>query len=362
MHDHTLAAVFHGAGQSLELQHVVTPTPQTGEILVRVSCCTLCGSDLHTYAGHRTTPLPTILGHEVVGRIEAWHGSEPPCDYDGAPLQVGDRITWSIAASCGTCFYCDHALPQKCTSLFKYGHAQIKTTETLHGGLAERCLLRPGTALFCLPDTLPDEVAGPVNCATATVASALRHGGGCRDNTVLVMGAGMLGLTACAMARADGARDILVCDIDAHRLALAPAFGATRTCDVSDDDALRQMVKETTDGRGADLAIELSGAVPAVTSCLDQLRIGGHAVLVGTVFPTPPVALFPETLVRRQLTVRGVHNYAPQDLARALAFMESHSQDHPFAGLVERTFPLRDADAAMRYAIDKKPHRVAVTP
>jgi len=345
------------------MRRLPKPALGPGEMLVRVTCCTICGSDVHTYEGHRDTPLPTILGHEVLGRVEAFATGGDFRAHAGEPLRVGDRITWSIAASCGSCFFCTRELPQKCETLFKYGHAKIDATHALSGGLAEHCHLLPGTAVFRLPDALPDEAACPINCATATVAAAIRHGGGCEGETVLVLGAGMLGLTACAMARTGGARQVIACDLDSKRLGLAERFGATRSVLVGQDATeLEAAVCDATDGKRADLALELSGAPAAVKAGIDLVRIGGRLMLVGSVFPTPDVPVCPERIVRRLLTIRGVHNYAPQDLARAVEFMSGGAERFPFAELVARSFPLQEAESAMRFAVERKPHRVAVVP
>jgi len=345
----------------LKLDAFPLPALGAGEVLVRVTCCTLCGSDLHTYQGHRPTPSPTVLGHEILGVVAAFGPDGPLHDLEGRILGIGDRVTWSVAASCGDCFYCGHDLPQKCERLFKYGHEKVRPDHAFSGGLAEYCHLAPGTAVVRVPEDLPDAVACPANCATATVAAALRMGGGCRDEIVLVQGAGMLGLTACAMAQTDGARAVIVCDVDGDRLAVAPRFGATH-CVRAEDDALADAVAETTAGHGVDLAIELSGATSAMESGLDLLRTGGRYVLVGAVFPGPPVALHPESVVRRLLRIQGVHNYTPKDLLRAVTFLSQHHERYPFAGLVADTFPLARVEEAFRHAIETRALRVAVDP
>ncbi len=160
------AILFHGPEQELELRNVTLPAPQAGEVLAQVICTTLCGSDIHTYKGNRNTPCPTVLGHEILGRVSELPSSSEMKDFNGQVLQKGDRITWSIAASCGDCFFCQNGLPQKCVRLFKYGHESIETTYPLNGGLADYCLLAPGTAILKVPDHIPDYVACPVNCAT----------------------------------------------------------------------------------------------------------------------------------------------------------------------------------------------------
>jgi alcohol dehydrogenase len=343
------------------MRRIALPELAVGEVLVRVTCATLCGSDLHTYQGRRPTPTPTVLGHEIIGRVEEVGPGDPVCDDHGAPLQVGQRVTWSIAASCGRCFFCQHDLPQKCERLFKYGHEAINEQHPLSGGLAEFCHLAPGTAIVSLPDQLPDLVACPANCATATVTAALRVGGGCQDQVVLIQGAGMLGLAACALANFGGASEVIVCDVDEKRLNLARRFGATQcVCVRQDSQALTATVKELTDGRGVDLAIELSGSDGAIETGLPLLRIGGRYVLVGSVFPAPPVSLSAENVVRRCLSIHGVHNYAPQDLSQAVSFLAENHHRYPFDELVTETFPLAEAERAFQHAIETKPLRVAV--
>jgi alcohol dehydrogenase len=354
--------IFEGPRRPLASRSFSWPELSAGEVLVEVTFATLCGSDLHTYQGRRQTPCPTILGHEILGRVVALPGTGA-ADLAGAPLAVGDRVTWSIAASCKECFYCQRGLPQKCERLFKYGHERIVASHPLSGGLAEFCHLARGTAVLRVPDTMPDEVACPANCATATIAAALRVAGECRHGAVLIQGAGMLGLTAAAMASAGGAREIIVCDPDAGRLRRATQFGATRAVHLAaDGDVLEQAVQQATDSRGVDVALELSGSPEAVETGLQLLRIGGCYVLVGAVFPTRDVALPAEQVVRRLLRIEGVHNYTPADLQRAIDFLTAHHTRYPFGELVSGRFALAEADAAFQHAIASQAPRVAVVP
>ena len=204
------------AGQPLVFRDLPTPSPGPGEALVRIECCTICASDLHTVTGARIEPTPTILGHEALGFIAAL-GDPPPTGIDGAPLAIGDRVTWSTAVSCGTCDRCVGGLPQKCRSLAKYGHEIAEGPGALSGGLAERILLRPGSAILRIAPELPAELVCPANCATATVAAALRIAGPIEKRRVLIFGAGMLGLTAAAWAKSLGAT-VTVIDIDPRRM------------------------------------------------------------------------------------------------------------------------------------------------
>ena len=355
------AIVFHEPGRPLELQRFPLPVVAEGEFLVRVTCCTLCGSDVHTHEGRRSTPCPTVLGHEIIGRLAQTPAKGGALDYDGGSLAIGDRVTWSVAAACGDCFFCNHGLPQKCERLFKYGHERISEAHPLAGGLAEYCHLARGTAVFRVPDDLPDEVACPANCATATAAAAMRYAGECDGQVVLIQGAGTLGLTAAAMASTAGAREVIVCDRLPERLRPAENFGATRTtCVEGGDDQLRTLIDGVTAGRGVDLAIEMSGTTPAIESGIRLLRTGGRYVWVGSVFPAQPLSIAPETVVRKLLSIQGVHNYTPADLRAALRFLECNHARYPFGQLVSRVFSLEEAAAAFAHASQGAALRVAV--
>ena len=147
----TTAVVFHGAGTALEIREFPLPPLRGQEVLVEVRACTLCGSDLHTLEGRRPVPLPTILGHEVLGVIADFGPDALRRDAAGRLLSIGDRITWGVVANCGDCFYCRHLLPQKCERQTKYGHEPLHPGRELTGGLAGHCVLAPGTAIFLVP-------------------------------------------------------------------------------------------------------------------------------------------------------------------------------------------------------------------
>ncbi len=360
------AAVFDGPGKPFRFECVARPKLGPEEALVRVSLCTVCGSDLHTFAGRRAQPMPSVLGHEPVGVIEEVNGEIR--DVAGEPVRVGDRVVWAVTVSCGRCFFCTHGLPQKCESLRKYGHEVATAVRGPLGGLSTHCHLLAGTAVVKVPAGLPDAVAAPAGCATATVMAAYRvwRAGlvlASRErerpespSVVAVLGLGMLGLTACAVAAAAG-HAVIACDVSDSRLSLARQFGASHTTKPTE---LIELVKSLTERRGADLVLELSGSADAAKLSLDVLRIGGTAVWIGAVSPIGTVPVNPEAIVRRCLTVTGVHNYAPQDLAAAVAFLAANHTRFPFANLVAQTFLLEEADTAFRIAEAERPVRVAV--
>ncbi|MEC8556149.1 MAG: alcohol dehydrogenase catalytic domain-containing protein [Planctomycetota bacterium] len=115
------AVVFVGAGKA-QLQELELPRLDDGEVLVKVDCCTLCGSDLHTLTVAREEPTLSILAHEIIGKVVAVSNSSMR-EFSGAFLQPGDRVTWSVVIGCDHCERCRNGLPQKYLQLAKYGHA-----------------------------------------------------------------------------------------------------------------------------------------------------------------------------------------------------------------------------------------------
>lgn len=344
------------------LRDFAIPVPSAGEVLVRIELASICGSDLHTFMGRRSEPTPTILGHEAVGRIEQL-GSDGLKDLHGNALEIGDRITWGVAASCGTCDRCRSGLPQKCRKLFKYGHAEATGPKALSGGLSEFLLLHHGSKILKLSSELPLEVACPANCATATVAACFRQAGEVANKSVLIFGAGMLGLTAAAMASDRGATQIAVVDTTSARLNRATRFGATHTIEWSPSShSLNQLLLDSRCTTEFDVQLELSGASDACQNALQLAAVGGTIILAGSVMPSPDWPVSPEQIVRNCLTIRGVHNYAAQDLVSGIDFLERTHTQFPFHELVERTFALEDINSALRWAMDNRPIRVAIQP
>lgn len=349
-----MAAVFRGVGEPLTIEEFPVPVLVGKEALVRVRCATICGSDLHTYFGRRPGPVPSVLGHEMVGEI-ADVGPAGVTDYRGRPLGLGDRVTWSMVWSCGECFYCLRGLRPKCERLMKFGHEKIEPGRELLGGMAEYCYLPEGTAIFRVPANVPDLVASPANCASATVAAVLRNAGEIKDEVVLIHGAGMLGLTACAMAGEAGAARVIAIEPDAHRRELALKFGASEAFDPA-------VIKMGQLGRGADVALEFAGVPESVELGVTLLRCGGRFVLAGSTFPSRPVQVFAEQIVKRMIRIIGVYNYAPEDLESALGFLSGAVERYDFCGLVGACYGLSEANAAMEFAEKERPPRVALAP
>lgn len=358
------AAVFTEVGTPLAIQQFRLPdTLEPGSALCRVIMGTICGSDLHTISGRRVEPTPLILGHEIIGEIVAL-GDGLGRDGFGQELSIGDRVSWSIMASCGRCFFCGAGLPQKCEQLRKYGHTCCEEPPHLTGGYAEYIELFPGTAIYRVPDSLSDEVATPANCALSTVISAAEAIDLKKGEAALIQGAGLLGLNLIALAAETGARDIVVTDMLQDRLDTAAAFGATLCLNLQelDDGEASARIRERTGGRGVDVAFEVSGAEAAVAQAVQALRIGGRYLIAGLVTPGGDLGIQGNQVTRGCLTIKGIHNYRPEHLGQALRFLEECSGRYPYARLVGETFPLDRIGEAVQVAASGRHVRVGVRP
>ena len=352
---------FHGTGTPFEVSEI--PVRITSEsTLIRVSLATICGSDLHTVSGRRGADTPCVLGHEAVGTIAAPTHLQSAT---GKPLHEGDRVTWSLMASCGACDYCTHRkLPQKCDTLFKYGHARSEGSSTLSGGFASHIQLHPGTAIYHIPDSVTDGEAVPVNCAFATVANGLTTIGTQPNESAVIHGAGMLGIYAACYLQEHGYNIVAIVDINEKRLQIAKRFGATHTFNpdkmsVAEIDAA---LKELTDGRGIDLGVEVSGITSGLPNLITWLAVGGRCLTLGYVYPNAHTSVDAHQLVTKCIILRGVHNYHYTALGTALDFVEEHRNRYPFAELIGNTYPLADINTAFEDAMRQEAHRIAIAP
>jgi len=354
--------LFESPDKPMELLETTIPPLKEQEILVRNEYTTLCRSDIYTFTGKRKEKNPTILGHEIIGRIESFGANAPDFDLKGNLLKIGDRITWAIYASDPNSELSKKGMPQKSNDLFKYGHEQITADSSLHGGLSEYTILRKNTPVVKVDETVPLTVSAIINCAVATVAGAMRIAGDISGKKIMICGTGMLGIIACAMARSKGALSVLAVDTNEERLSIAFEFGADENLAINaGQNDLQQLYFEKT-GKTIliDTLIDLSGSPDAMENCIDTLGIGGTAVFIGATFPQRKIQIDAEKVVRKILTIKGLHNYNEQDLLTAVEFIEANHTSFPFEKLIYDGFSLSSATEAFQHAIEKNNFRVGI--
>jgi alcohol dehydrogenase len=358
------AAVFEHPGDPLSVRDVLIPSSlEPRAILCKVLLSTICGSDLHTIFGRRPEPAPSILGHEIVGEIVAC-GADNLTDFNGARLCVGDRITWSIAASCGACRYCTSGIPQKCERVRKYGHLSMNEPPGLTGGYAEYIYIMPGTAVFKTPANLDDHLLAPVNCTLATAVNAVKSIQLTSRDTVLVQGAGLLGLYTCALVKSQECPSVIVTDAVPSRLDMARRFGADHVLCIDDfsPERLVERIVDLSESGRLSVAFEACGVRDAAHIAIEALDIEGRCLIAGLVTPGSLLDIDANKIVRKCLTIRGIHNYHPEDLGEALSFVEEHESAYAFKEIVGAVFELDQINQAVDEAASGKHIRVGVRP
>lgn len=270
------------------------PEPEIGnqDVLVRVHACGICGSDIHGYdgsTGRRIPPL--VMGHEASGVIEAV-GSEVK------GFAVGDRITFDSTISCGTCHFCRRGEINLCDNRRVMGVSCGDYRQ--HGAFAELVSV-PQNIVYKLPDELSFESAALIEAVSIAVHAANITQISLGD-TAVVVGSGMIGLLAIQAIKLRGAGLVIATDLDDSRLEVAKQLGAditlnAKTCNVPDE------VRKLTEGRGADVALEVVGHVATVNDAIASVRKGGHVTLVGNLSPKIEFPL--QSVVTREITVKG---------------------------------------------------------
>lgn len=344
--------VFNDSSPFFSNEEIVIPTLSEGEILVKTEFTALCRSDINTFIGKRKEKSPTILGHEIVGRIVEIGPQAPSEDARGIRLEIGQRITWAIYASDPNHEMSKKGIPQKASPLFKYGHELITANSHLHGGLSEYVILRKNTPLVVINEDIPVSVCSLVNCSVATVIASIRLAGNVSGKSVLVMGAGMLGIIACAVLKSQHAAYIDAVDISEKRLSTVNEFGVTQTI-LFDDLLLRN--------DEYDIVLDYSGTNDAMLLGLKKLSVGGIAIWVGATYPQHSLMLSAEDIIRKMITIKGLHNYNDADLLSAVDFIEKFHNHFPFHALIETSFSLGQVEEAFQYVTEHNPYRVGIS-
>ena len=356
------AAVYEAPNTPFVIKDYPVRDCQPEEVLVRITMSTICRSDIHSYEGKRPNPCPGILGHEIIGVIEQL-GSSIEYDLRGEKLAVGDRVTWTMYFASAPCYYRDVLdMPQKCHDIRKYGHDLVAEEPHFLGGFAEYCYILPGTGILKLPDELSDEEATPLNCGVATMVAVTEAADIGLGDVVVIQGLGLLGLYGCAMAKARGARYVIGLDNVPQRLEAAKRFGADMTLDISvmDEAELFQTVRDLSPPDGPDVVIEVCGVPQVIPQGLQLLRTGGRYVLGGLVSPGADVTIDVNLLVKKWITLRGIHNYHPRHLIQALDFVMTNRERFPFKSIIDATFPLEQLDEAFKKAAEHSVLRAAI--
>jgi len=327
------------------------PDPEPGAALVQITLANVCGSDLHLWRGEldparRGRALPIHQGHEGCGRIAAL-GPGVVADSAGSPLSVGDRIVFAYFFPCGRCRPCLNGRSMACPARMAYRASSCEVWPHFKGTFGDYFYLWPGHTVFRVPDMLSDDLVVGVNCAMAQVTCGWDLASLAVGETVVIQGAGGLGLYAIAVARERGAGRIVVIDGVAERLELASQFGADAFVDLRDFPTAEGRIKRVRElSGGADVVMEVAG-FPAITEeGIQMVAPGGRYVEIGNISPGLTYAADPAYWVTQNITVYGVNHYEPRHLRDALDILGRTRSRYPYERIVSHRYPLEQINEA----------------
>ncbi|MBR2813066.1 MAG: zinc-binding dehydrogenase [Reyranella sp.] len=362
-------ALFREPRHPFDLVEMPVPEPRPGAVVVRVRIANVCGSDLHAWRGDFRLAglggkLPTVLGHEMTGTVAAL-GRGVERDSNGHPLREGDHVVFTYFTGCGNCLSCQRGRRAACDhiDMAMTGNA----TEWPHfvGGYAEYFYVKPGSTIYKVPLGLPIEIVAGANCALSQVIAGFERASLSFNETVVIQGAGGLGLYATAVAKAFGARLVVVLDAVGDRLAMARRFGADVMINVAEDTDERSRINQIrvlTDGRGADVVMELVGRADIVPEGIRMLAQFGRYVGIGNINAGHSHPFDPSRLVMSNKSMLGVALYEPFTLGKALRFLERNRDRLPLDQLLSAKFPLDQINEAFAQADRRTVVRASLVP
>lgn len=300
-----LAAVCRSFGGPLQLEHVTVRGPGPGEVLVRVTACAICHSDVAFIDGAWGGPLPAVYGHEAAGVVEETGEGV-------AGLSAGDQVVVTLVRSCGRCARCLQEQPTLCEGLpatdpdpALAGPAGEPVHQGMRTGAFAELVTVDASQVVPVPPPISPEAASLLACGVLTgVGAVLNTAAVGPGSTVVVLGAGGVGLNCVQGAVLAGAGQIIAADRVAAKLSAARRFGATRVIGPAVRDAVAA-VRDLTGGRGADHVFVAAGVASLIADGAAMLRRGGTLVIVGIPPAGATVSLDPVAIADGSLRVLG---------------------------------------------------------
>lgn len=347
------AAVLRDYDKGLQVETIRTPRPKAGEVLIKVTACGLCHSDLHVIGGAIAFPLPAVLGHEVAGTIvELGPGTE----HTG--LEVGQQVAGGFLMPCGQCRHCAAGHDELCEPFFELNRLKgvlYDGTTRLYsldgepiqmysmGGLAEYSVV-PATALAPVPEGVDPVSSAILGCAAMTGYGAVRRGADLKyGETVAVVAVGGVGSNIVQIARVFGASQVIAIDVADDKLEAVKAFGATATINSMTQDA-REEVLKLTNGRGVDVSFEALGIPSTWSTALDVLADGGRMVPIGLGAGRQTAEVEINRTVRRSQSILGSYGARTRQDLPAVVDLAARGIIN-YDDLVTRRFSLDEAAA-----------------
>jgi len=340
------AARLHATRSDLSVDSVPVPELGADDVLVKVEAAGICHSDVNYRDGVAPVArLPMTLGHEFAGTV-----AEKGAGAIG--VETGDGVCVHYVISCGKCAYCASGRETYCEQYRMIG-------KDVDGGFAEFARV-PSRNVLRIPPTLPIDQAAILGCAVSTAFHGLRRGRAKEGETVLVNGLGGLGLHAVQIAsRVFKAGRVIAVDVSDAKLQLAERFGADSLVNASQEGA-GERIRELTDGKLADLALDFVGRRGTVENLLRWVGKGGRLVVVG--ISPDSVTFSPYTgLIGREVELIGVNDHLKSELAELIRLVESGTLD--LSQSITQRVRLEDINRGMRMLREQtgSPIRIVLT-
>ncbi|MEM8766192.1 MAG: zinc-binding dehydrogenase [Pseudomonadota bacterium] len=328
----------------LEPRDLPVPDIDADSALLKLEACGICGSDYEQFEGMLRTPVPVVPGHEPLGVI-ARIGDRAAAR---GGVDVGDRVAVETMISCRHCSHCLSGSYHLCDERRIYSY--IPTTEApgLWGGYAQYMYLHPNSVVHRVSPELPAALAVMFNPLGAGFRWAVEMPHTQPGDTVVILGPGQRGLASVIACREVGAGKIIVTGLEADedKLALARVFGADHTIDVDNENAVHR-VKELTNGRGADVVVDVSAyATQPVVDAMSMVRTGGTVVLAGVKGFKAVEGLVSDLIVMKEINIRGAIGVTSSGYRAAIRVLERG--DSPIGQMHTHDFTLSDAELAIR--------------
>lgn len=328
------AAVLHKP-EDLRLENIPVPEIGDNEVLIKVKCCGICGTDPHIYKGRFPAPTPLVLGHEFSGEV-AKAGTAV------TNVKVGDKATADINISCGNCYFCRMGQKLFCNDIVQLG-------VHINGAFAEY-IKAPAGNVYKLPDEMTWEEGAyvePLACAINGQERANIKLG----STVAIIGAGPMGLSHAILSKLNGASKVIITELNQARLQKARDIGVDHVIDASKQDPVKSVL-ELTEGRGADVVFEVVGAIPTYRQAFEMVRKGGVLVAYGAAPADAKIDVKPFEIYSKELTIAGSYAGTYEKWLKAIN-MISGKRFEP-ANIITKTIPLEKVVEGILEAEDNK--------
>lgn len=345
----------------MKVENYDLPSPGPGSVLVKVRRSNVCGSEIHIWKGEHPTKNTGVLGHEMVGEVQSI-GDGVETDFAGEKLNVGDRIATTYFQICRKCKMCQKGAFNLCENAYEFWNKPSIEPPHFHGTFSTHYYVHPDFHFYKVPDNVPDVVAASANCAISQVYFGIEQANLQYGETIVIQGAGGLGLNAAAIAKEKGAKVIVIDGIE-ERLKNAKNFGADHIIDFNVYDTVEKRTKrvlDLTNNRGADVGMELTGSPRAFSEGIHLVSSGGRYVSIGNVSPGKTTEFDPGLLTRKSINIISIVRYKPWYLKKALDFLSENIEKYPFADMIDGEFSFENVEEALDRSAKREVNRASI--